>query len=35
LVQPSLVQHIGKESLNEPDKPFERLKHQSKTYKYE
>lgn len=35
LVQPSLVQHIGKESLNEPDKPFERLKHQSQTYKYE
>lgn len=32
---PSLVQHIWKESLNEPDKPFERLKHQSGTYRYE
>jgi GR25 family glycosyltransferase involved in LPS biosynthesis len=35
LVQPSLVQHIWKESLNEPDKPFERLMHQSVTYRYE
>lgn len=35
LVQPSLVQHIAKESLNEPNWPFKMLMHQSKTYKYE
>jgi hypothetical protein len=35
LVQPSLVQHIGTESLNEPNKPFILLMHQSKTYRYE
>lgn len=35
LVQPSLVQHIGKESLNEPNKPFHLLMHQSITYRYE
>lgn len=33
LVQPSLVQHIWKESLNEPDKQY--IMHQSVTYKYE
>ena len=35
LVQPSLVQHISTGSLNEPNKPFEKLMHQSKTYRYE
>ena len=35
LVRPSLVQHIAKDSLNEPDKPFEMVMHQSPTYKYE
>ena len=32
---PSLVQHIAKESLNEPDKPFNIIMHQSGTYRYE
>ena len=35
LVQPSLVQHIAKESLNEPNIPFKKLMHQSKSYRYE
>jgi len=32
---PSLVQHIAKESLNEPDMPFNIIMHQSGTYRYE
>lgn len=35
LVQPSLVQHIATDSLNEPDKPFSILEHHSNTYRYE
>ena len=32
---PSIVQHIAKDSLNEPDKPFKIIMHQSGTYRYE